>query len=152
MGSLSGTNYEHSILLGTALLICGSFILKYSTELDAFSMGERNARHIGVDVKKIKRRILIAVSVLIGVCVSVSGTIGFVGLVTPHMTRLAIGSSHNRLLPASIFTGAVFLLISDLIARTIISPVELSIGVVTSLVGAVAFLIIFGRSRRNTHA
>lgn len=115
-------------------------------------MGESNARHIGVDVKKIKRRILIAVSVLIGVCVSVSGTIGFVGLVTPHMTRLAIGSSHKRLLPASIFTGAVFLLISDLIARTIISPVELSIGVVTSLVGAVAFLIIFGRSRRSTHA
>ena len=92
--------------------------------------------------------ILIAVSVLIGVCVSIGGTIGFVGLVMPHMARMVAGPNHCRLLPASMFAGAIFLLLADLAARTLLSPMELSIGVVTSLVGAVAFVIIFYRTRK----
>ena len=92
---------------------------------------------------------LIAVSVLIGVCVSIGGSIAFVGLVTPHMVRMIAGPNHRRLLPASIFGGAVFLLLTDLIARTILNPIELSLGVVTSLVGAVVFVVIFYRSGRK---
>ena len=148
MGSLSGTNFTHAGILALTLAVCGGVILHYARELNAFAIGEDNARHVGVNVKKVKLVILIAVSVMIGVCVSIGGTIGFVGLVTPHMTRMIMGPNHRRLLPASMFSGAIFLLLADLIARTLLSPIELSIGVVTSLIGAVAFVIIFYRTRK----
>lgn len=148
MGSLSGTNYTHSAILAVTLLLGGGILLHYARELNAFAIGEDNARHIGVNVKKVKLVILITVSIMIGVCVSVGGTISFVGLVTPHMTRMIVGPNHKRLLPSSMFSGAVFLLLADLVARTLLSPIELSIGVVTSLVGAVAFVIIFYRTRK----
>ena len=148
MGSLSGTNYSQAGILAAALMLCGGVILRYSRELNAFAIGEDNARHIGVNVKKVKLVILITVSVMIGVCVSISGTIGFVGLVMPHMTRMIVGPNHKRLLPSSMFSGAIFLLLADLVARTLLSPIELSIGVVTSLVGAVAFFIILYRTRK----
>jgi len=149
MGSMSGTSFSHARILALALLICGGVILRYGRELNAFAIGEENARHIGVNVKKVKLIILITVSVLIGVCVSISGTIGFVGLVMPHMARMVAGPNHRRLLPASMFSGAIFLLLADLAARTLLSPIELSIGVVTSLVGAVAFVMIFYHSRKK---
>ena len=149
MGSLSGTNFSHTRILFGALLLCGGVILRYGRELNAFAIGEDNARHIGVHVKRVKLIILITVSVLIGVCVSVSGCISFVGLVMPHMTRMITGPNHKRLLPASMFSGAIFLLLADLAARTLLRPIELSIGVVTSLVGAVAFVAIFYRTRKG---
>ncbi len=142
MGSLSGTGYAHTRILSLALLICGGVIFRYARELNAFAIGEDNARHIGVNVRRVKLVILITVSVMIGVCVSIGGSIGFVGLVVPHMARMIAGPNHRRLLPASMFSGAIFLLLADLIARTLLSPVELSIGVVTSLVGAAAFVVI----------
>lgn len=148
MGSLSGTNFGQSAVLAVTLLLCGGIILRYARELNAFAIGEDNARHIGVNVKRVKLVILITVSVMIGVCVSISGTIGFVGLVMPHMTRMIVGPNHKRLLPSSMFSGAIFLLLADLVARTLLSPIELSIGVVTSLVGAVAFVVIFYRTRK----
>jgi len=149
MGSLSGTNFGHTRILAIAVLLCGGVILRYARELNAFAIGEDNARHIGVNVKRVKLIILITVSVLIGVCVSISGTISFVGLVMPHMARMIIGPNHKRLLPSAMFSGAIFLLLADLTARTILRPIELSIGVVTSLVGAVAFVIIFYRTRKG---
>ena len=85
---------------------------------------------------------------LIGVCVSIGGTIGFVGLVTPHMVRMITGPNHKRLLSASLFGGATFLMLCDLAARMIANPLQLPIGVVTSLIGAVLFVVIFYRSRR----
>jgi len=148
MGSLSGTNYAHSAILFGTLLVCGGIILRYARELNAFAVGEDNARHVGVNVKRVKLVILITVSVMIGVCVSISGTISFVGLVMPHMTRMIIGPNHKRLLKSSMFSGAIFLLLADLVARTLLRPIELSIGVVTSLVGAVAFVMIFYRTRK----
>lgn len=149
MGSLSGTNFGHTRILAIAVLLCGGVILRYARELNAFAIGEDNARHIGVNVKRVKLIILITVSVLIGVCVSISGTISFVGLVMPHMARMITGPNHKRLLSSSMFSGAIFLLLADLTARTILRPIELSIGVVTSLVGAVAFVIIFYRTRKG---
>ena len=149
MGSMSGTNYSHTRILALAMLVCGGVILRYARELNAFAIGEDNARHIGVNVKRVKLIILITVSVLIGVCVSISGTISFVGLVMPHMARMITGPNHKRLLPSAMFSGAIFLLLADLVARTILRPIELSIGVVTSLVGAVAFVTIFYRTRKG---
>ena len=148
LGSFSGVNYSQVKLLGLALLVCGGVLYRFSPELNAFAIGEDNARHIGVNVKRVKLVILITVSVLIGVCVSISGTISFVGLVMPHIARMLVGPNHRRLLPASLFSGAIFLLLADLTARTILSPIELSIGVVTPIVGAVAFVVIFWKTRK----
>lgn len=148
MGSLLGASYQNALALLTALLVCGTAILLCARELNAFAIGEDNARQIGVPVRRVRFVLLIAVSALIGVCVSIGGSIGFVGLVTPHMVRMIVGPNHQRLLPASLFGGAVFLMLADLAARVILSPLELPIGVVTSFVGAILFVIIFYRARR----
>lgn len=149
MGSLSGSNYKNVIVLLAVLIVCGIALLRRAPELNAFAVGEDNARSIGVDIRRVKLEILISVSVLIGVCVSIGGTIGFVGLVIPHIIRMITGPNHKSLLPASVYFGAIFLMLADLAARTIASPAVLPIGVVTSLVGAVVFVFIFFRSRKG---
>ena len=149
MGSLQNSSYGSALLLLIAFAVFGTVIFLHGRELNAFAVGEDNARHIGVNVRRTKLVILISVSVLIGVCVSIGGTISFVGLVTPHMIRRIVGPNHSRLLPASAFGGAVFLLLADLIARIAFNPLELPIGVVTSLVGAVVFIFIFYRTRKE---
>ncbi len=145
MGSLAGSGYESVLVLLGALVLCGGALLFHARELNALSLGEDAARHIGVAVRRVKLTVMIAVSALIGVCVSMGGCIGFVGLTMPHMARMLVGANHRRLLPASLFAGAVFLMLADLLARTILNPVELPIGVVTSLVGAVVFVVVFFR-------
>lgn len=149
MGSLQGTSYQNAGVLLVALGVCGTLILMKAPELNAFAIGEDNARHIGVDVRRVKLTVLVLVSILIGVCVSIGGNIGFVGLVTPHVVRMLTGPNHKRLLPASLFGGAVFLLLADLAARVLLRPLELPIGVVTSLVGAVVFVYIFYTTRKG---
>ena len=148
LGSFSGVNYDQVKLLCAALVLCGGVLIRFAPELNAFAVGEDNARHIGINVRRVKLIILITESVLIGVCVSISGTVSFVGLVMPHIARMLVGPNHKRLLPASLFSGAIFLLLADLTARTLLRPIELPIGVVTSIVGAVAFVIIFYKTRK----
>ena len=149
LGSLSGSNMTYAAILACALFIFGSMILLHAREVDALALGEENALHIGVSVRRVKLILLISVSVLIGVCVSVGGTIAFVGLIVPHLTRMVTGPRHTRLFPASLLSGACFLLLADLLSRPLLSPIELPIGVVTSLVGAVLFILIFYRTRRQ---
>ena len=149
LGSLQNSSYLNAGILAVVLLVCGGIVMLHARELNAFAVGEDNARHVGVDVKRTKLIILITVSVLIGVCVSIGGTISFVGLVTPHMVRMIVGPNHKRLLPACAFGGAVFLLLADLVARILLNPLELPIGVVTSLVGAVMFIFIFYQTRKG---
>jgi len=148
MGSLAGSSFQNALILFSALVIFGMLILRYSRELNAFAIGEDNARHVGVNVKKVKLVTLISVSALIGVCVSIGGTIGFVGLVIPHMTRMIVGPNHRRLLPMSMFTGATFLMLADLLGRVLLNPLELPIGVVTSFIGSITFVFIFYNSRK----
>lgn len=148
MGSLQGTSYGNALMLLLALAAFGGVVFARARELNAFAVGENNARSVGVDVRRVKLTILICVSALIGVCVSIGGTIGFVGLVTPHMVRLIVGPNHRRLLPASLFAGAVFLLLADLAARVLLNPIELPIGVVTSLIGSAVFVYIYYASRK----
>ncbi len=147
MGSLSAAKYSDVLTLLAALAVFGTVVLVYARELNAFAVGEDNARHIGVNVKRSKYVILIAVSAMTGVCVSIGGTIAFVGFVVPHMTRMLVGPNHRRLLPASLLSGATFLMLADLIARVLLNPRELPIGVVTSFVGAFVFVFIFYRTR-----
>ncbi len=117
-------------------------------ELNAMAFGEETARQLGVNIALRKILILIGATTLTGGAVAVSGTVGFVGLVIPHLTRLIWGSDHRHLLPLSMFVGAGFLALTDLVARTIIAPTELPIGVITSIIGAPVFALILLRQRR----
>ncbi|GGN60750.1 FecCD family ABC transporter permease [Oceanobacillus indicireducens] len=146
--SMRGWSYVGIIL---PFFIFGSLILLMNTkELNAMSLGEERAQHLGVDVGKRKMLILIAGSILTGAAVAVSGTIGFVGLVIPHLTRKLWGSDHVHLLPLSMIIGASFLILTDLLSRTIISPQVLPVGVITALVGAPVFAIILIKQRRRS--
>ena len=149
MGSLTGKSYEQAAVLLGGLVLFGLPLLLQSRELNAFAVGEDNAVHVGVPVRRVKLTVMICASALIGICVSIGGSIAFVGLIIPHMVRLALGPNHRTLLPVSVFAGAVFLMLADLAARSVLSPLELPIGVVTSLIGAVVFIVIFYRSRKG---
>lgn len=147
MGSVGMRGWEYVLLL-LPFFILGSLLLMFNgSELNTLGFGEERARTLGVDVRKRKLLILTAASIITGASVAVSGTIGFVGLVIPHMTRALFGPDHRHLLPLSIMSGAAFLILADLVARTIVAPTELPIGVVTALVGAPTFAVILYRQR-----
>jgi iron complex transport system permease protein len=149
MGSFVGSNYNQALLMGTALVFAGGLLLSKAEELNAFAIGEDNAAYIGVPIKRIKLQVMILVAILIGIAVSISGTIGFVGLIIPHMTRILTGPNHQRLLPLSMLFGAVFLLLADLVSRMLFRPIELPIGVITSFAGSLVFVYIFYRARQQ---
>jgi iron complex transport system permease protein len=146
-GSVGMRGWSHVQLIVPFMLV-GSFILLiHYRELNALVLGEDAADHIGVDVKKRKTYILIGASLLTGAAVAVSGSIGFVGLVIPHLVRLVTGPNHRHVLPLSILTGGAFLILADLVARTIIAPKELPIGIITALIGAPVFALLLIRER-----
>jgi iron complex transport system permease protein len=149
LGSVSMRGWEY-IKIILPFFILGSTILIFNAkELNAMSFGEERAHHLGVNVQRRKLIILTAGSILTGAAVAVSGTIGFVGLVIPHLSRLLWGPDHRHLLPLSIITGSGFLILADLLSRTIISPTELPIGVITALIGAPVFAIILLQRKRS---
>ena len=149
LGSVSMRGWPY-VQMALPFIIIGSFVLWLCRrELNAMLFGEERAKHLGVNVKRQKMMILVAGSMLTGAAVAVSGTIGFVGLVVPHMTRLLWGSDHRHLLPLSFINGAALLIVCDLISRTIISPTELPIGVITAFIGAPVFAFIFFRQRNG---
>lgn len=149
MGSLQGSSYGQALLLAASLLAWGGLALWQARALDAFSLGEEQAGYLGVNVRACKLRLLLCVAALTGICVSVGGSIGFVGLLVPHLTRRLVGPDHLRLLPYTACFGAIFLLAADLLARVVLRPLELPVGVITSLVGAGAFLYIYFAMRRG---
>ncbi len=149
MGSFSGRGWEYVWLMLPFFIIGSCGLLCHSRELNAFSLGEEKAGYIGVNTKKVKTVLLIFVSVLVGASVSVCGSIAFVGLVVPHITRMLIGPNHRDLMPLSILMGAILLMLTDLISRIALNPIELPIGVVTSLIGSVIFINIFYAQRQQ---
>ncbi|HSI67767.1 MAG TPA: iron ABC transporter permease [Planococcus sp. (in: firmicutes)] len=149
LGSVSMRGWPY-VQMALPFIVIGSFVLWLCRrELNAMLFGEERAKHLGVNVKRQKMMILVAGSMLTGAAVAVSGTIGFVGLVVPHMTRLLWGSDHRHVLPLSFINGAALLIVCDLISRTIISPTELPIGVITAFIGAPVFAFIFFRQRNG---
>lgn len=149
LGSVAMRGWEYTVMM-LPFFIVGSLVLLFcSNELNALSFGEEHAQHLGVNVQMRKMLILIAASIVTGAAVAVSGTIGFVGLVIPHLTRLVFGVDHRHLLPLSILYGGGFLILADLVARTIAAPTELPIGVITAIIGAPAFAVILFRQRRE---
>lgn len=145
--AMRGWSYVYMLL---PFLIIGSLVLWLNRrELNVMMYGDDRAKSLGVNVQRSKYAILIGGSLLTGSAVAVSGTIGFVGLVVPHMTRMIWGTDHRHLLPLSFLNGASLLILCDLVSRTIIAPEELPIGVVTAFIGAPVFAYIFYKQRRK---
>lgn len=148
MGGLDGANYIHvGLLLGVCVIVSYGF-MRHSTTLNALLLGESEARHLGIAVQKVKIRLLILIAFGVGVCVAVSGGIGFIGLIVPHIMRLILGPNHRHLLPASALAGAILLLLADTIARTVIAPTELPVGIITALIGAPFFVSLLRKRHR----
>lgn len=147
LGSVSMRGWSYVGIIMPFFLIGSLLLLANSKELNAMSFGEEKAQQLGVDVQKRKLVILSSASILTGAAVAVSGAIGFVGLVIPHLVRLIWGPDHTHLLPLSVMVGASFLMLADLFSRTIISPQLLPIGVVTALIGAPVFALLLMKER-----
>ncbi len=138
MGDLS---YSTTLFYPIIVLVIGSIgVYKYHRELDLLARGEFFALKSGVNVKKINLVILLTTSVFTAVAVSMAGTIGFVGLVVPHLARLLVGNVHARLIPLSALIGAIVLLLADTIARTVVAPIQLPVGVFTAFFGVPVFI------------
>lgn len=147
LGSLGGAMWSSVWIVLPFLLAAILFLPRLSRGLNAILLGEAEAKHLGVRVERLKKVIIVFVGLAVGAAVSVSGMIGFVGLVVPHILRLWIGPDHRFLMPGSAILGGLLLLGSDLVARTIVSPAELPIGVITASIGAPFFLWLLLRNR-----
>lgn len=145
MGNFGGALWTTVMVCFSVIVPASIYLIKISGDLNILSLGENQAKYLGVDIEKLKKKIVILVAFLVGVCVASSGIIGFVGLVVPHLIRIAISPNHKLLLPASALLGASLLAISDSFARTIIAPLELPVGIVTSLIGGPFFLWILAK-------
>ena len=139
-GDLSQSSYAEFAIVAPLVLLVFLILYGYSRHLNLITGGEDMALQLGVDVDRAKRACFLFVSLIIGVVVSFSGLIGFVGLIVPHLARMALGSDHRLLMPVSALGGAVFLIVADTLARTVISPSELPVGVVTAFIGAPFFI------------
>jgi iron complex transport system permease protein len=145
LGGLEGRTWDHLLLGGPAILVGTLVIAAHARDLDALLLGEVSAQSVGVDVPRARIRLVLASALIVGAAVAVAGPIGFVGLLVPHVLRLAFGAPHAALVPLSFFGGGVFLVVADVFARTL-SP-DLPVGVVTAAVGAPLFLALLIRRR-----
>lgn len=149
MGSLDESN---NTLIGAMIVLSiSSLIVSYLfvMPLNALRLGEEKATHLGFNANSVIRILFIITSLLTGACIAVAGIIGFVGLVIPHIVRLWVGTDYRILLISSFLSGGIFLVLCDVMARTVIAPNELPIGVITGIVGGVVFIVLLSNSRRK---
>jgi iron complex transport system permease protein len=149
LGSLSGARWPAVLIAGTAIIVIGIPVMATGRLLDSFAFGDTSAAALGVNVSGTRWALLGATALLTGAMVSVSGSIGFVGLILPHAVRLLVGPGHRALLPLSALVGAIFLVWADTIARTIFDPRELPVGIVTALIGAPVFAFLLAKRRAD---
>ncbi|MCZ2110055.1 MAG: iron ABC transporter permease [Dehalococcoidia bacterium] len=149
LGSLGGARWENLALPWGVLVVGVGYLLLQARALNALLAGDETAASLGVNVSRFRMQMFLLTSLLIAVMVANSGAIAFVGLIIPHMVRLVIGAEHRRLLPAAALTGAIFLVLVDLVARTVEQPRELPLSVVTALCGVPFFLWLLRRQRSS---
>ncbi len=147
MGSLAGANWAGIGLASVTLVGLLFWFHKKAMSLNALLLGESEARHLGVPVQKLKRQLILLSAVGVGVTVSICGAIGFIGLVIPHLGRMLAGPDHRTLLPISALLGALLLTCADMIARVLLAPAELPVGIVTALIGAPFFIYLLFQQR-----
>ena len=149
MGNLSTANWQRVLVLTVVAILVLSLFPRESKSLNALLLGESEARHLGIDVQQVKRKLILLTTLGIGTAVAIGGMIGFVGLIVPHIVRLLIGPDHRWLLPASALAGGILLLLADTIARIIIAPTELPTGILTAILGAPFFIMLLVQQRRE---
>lgn len=147
MGSLGQAQWPTLLVAASFVIPALLVTLWLSTTLNLLQLGDEEAHYLGVNVKRRRQQLLLLSSLLVGAAVSVSGVIGFIGLVIPHLIRMTIGADHRWLLPCSTLAGACLLLLSDTLARTLVQPAEMPVGLLTSLIGGPYFLWLILRSR-----
>ncbi|MEO1239506.1 MAG: iron ABC transporter permease [Pseudomonadota bacterium] len=147
LGSLAGATWTKALVAVPFIGLACLASLSFGRGLNALALGEATASHLGVEVQRLKSRAILAVAAAVGAAVAVSGGIGFIGIIVPHLIRVASGPDHVRLLPNAALLGASLLLLADIISRMIVAPAELPIGIVTAILGSPVFLWILLRRR-----
>lgn len=147
LGSFAAADWLICAVVGVVTAVALAFLLTQHRVLDLLLLGEREARHLGIEVTRARRRLVAAAALLVTASVGFTGMIGFVGLVVPHLVRLVLGPANRRVVPGSILLGASLLVLTDGVARTVVVPAELPVGVVTALVGGPFFLLLLVRNR-----
>lgn len=149
MGGFWGANWGVISMLAPCIGVVLLILMAYSWDLNVLGMGEEVAKTAGVRVKQMRLITLLSVTFIASATIAFSGVIGFIGLVAPHISRMLIGVDHRFLIPASCLTGAILLLVSDTLARTILSPIEIPVGIITSIIGAPFFIYLLVKKRRD---
>lgn len=149
MGNLSGASWAKVSIMGVVAVVLLVSFPRESKALNALLLGESEARHLGIDVQRVKRRLIVLTALGVGVSVALAGLVGFVGLIIPHMVRLVIGPDHRWLIPASALAGATLLVIADSLARIVVIPAELPTGILTALLGAPFFVALLLQQRKD---
>lgn len=149
IGSLSGRRWEHFNLSVIPIVFLSVILMTYGKELNILLLGDEEAKALGIDIKNLRKKILIIISLLTSISVCVSGNIGFVGLIIPHILRKLIGADNRYLLKLSFLAGAFFMTFCDLISRIIFSPKELGVGIITAFIGSPYFIYLIVKSRKG---
>ncbi len=152
MGSFEAPTWQEVAMVAALGLVGSAVLFGFARDMNLLSLGDEEAAELGVEVARARRIIFLVTSVMIGAAVSVSGIISFVGLIVPHMLRLAVGADHRLLLPASFIAGAAFTVAADLVARVAIAPAELPVGAITALCGGPFFIYVLRREGRKSLA
>ncbi|MET3036964.1 iron ABC transporter permease [Chryseobacterium sp. NRRL B-14859] len=149
LGSLAAATWTKNIILAVVLVIAYIILLPKGKALNAMMLGEKDAQHLGINVEKLKKQIIIIVALMVGSCVAFSGTIGFVGLIVPYILRLLFKSNYVFILPLSAVCGSILLLTADTFSRSIVAPSELPIGILTALMGGPIFIAILVKFKKS---
>ena len=149
MGNLSGASWLKVTIMGLVAMLLMGLFPRDSKALNALLLGESEARHLGVNVQRVKRRLIVLTALGVGVSVAVAGLVGFVGLIMPHIIRLMIGPDHRWLIPASGLAGAILLVAADSLARVVVIPAELPTGILTAILGAPFFVALLLQQRKD---
>ena len=149
LGGLYRASWE-VVVIAFPVIILGVIIIQlFARDLNAITLGEEPATHVGIDVEMVKKILLIFSSLIAGVAVAFTGIIGFVGLIIPHMMRILVGPDHRILLPVSALAGGIFLVWADTVARTVLSPTEIPVGIITALCGAPFFIYLLQKNKKG---
>ena len=140
MGSLAGANWNSIALAFIAMAVLFVLFYRDANKLNALLLGEAEANHMGINVQALKRRLILLTAAGVGVTVSLAGMIGFIGLIVPHVGRMIGGPNHRRLIPLATVLGALLLLVADMIARTLIAPLDMPVGIITAILGSPFFI------------
>lgn len=147
-GSLGGAKWQYLGVPAAVLLLASVWLLARARPLNTLLAGDESAVGLGVNLERFRRELFVVTSLLVGVAVAISGAIGFVGLMIPHIVRFLVGSDHRRVLPMAALVGAIYLVLADLVSRTLIAPSELPVGIVTAALGGPFFLWLLRRQRK----